>query len=355
MLEYLLAVMMTIMQPGSSENSRMLISDCGEKCKNSFVCENEFDFRCKKPRFDQDVYKKNLSGLVGANMSQDLAKKISKKNSYTIVEPEEVGFIRYFIIAEAIEEVSEEMSRGSCIQSMQEIKPCNDDTDECVEEVEKELALCQTLPWPGDKYELAKALLVVTSYESGWMQSVSAGTNPIPAGDCRWASATGERVKPWSEGSYPLKNTCKSWGLAQANFGGPNGKLVIDGEEFVPSDIIGLQKSAVKRALQLSAIHLSKSYNSCYRRTGIHGMFSQYGSGSSCSIKVLKNRTARYNRIGSIFNYELEERYKEWFEDELFNEAISFLRDSDFKVEYIPPEFSEKILIEKKSRIILTK
>lgn len=273
----MLAKLLAIAPPGQTSLSQTPIPVCDIECQQTPQCDNRHHWRCKVPSFSKDLYYLHYSKLVKSGMEEEEASEKARLKAFTRAETYEEGFVRYAIIARAIDEVSKQSTYGLCT------KKCTDNS--CKEKCK------QTALWRGSRENLAHIMLVVINQESGQRSDVHGGTGTYGRGDCVWKNAKGKVVPAFTKKAYPVPGTCQSIGLGQRKLG--KGKTI---EGWTADDIVGLDLKHTKRSLTVMARGLSKARNICTRwgRKTVKrlpkAVFSAYGSGVSCRVSQSRRK-----------------------------------------------------------------
>lgn len=258
-VEMIFAAIISIVAPGQSIYSQVSIDYCDEICQVKPLCNNDSDWKCKPPKFNNSIYTKKLEAY---------SPKEAKARSYTRPETYEEGIVRYSIIAQAISDVSENYALNSCKQKCE--------NEQCHQNCMKSAL------WKGSRKELALMIATVASQESGFRADVHGGTGSAGRGDCKYQYADGTPAQPFAKGASPIPGTCKSVCLGQINIG--NGTTA---QGWKAADLVGVDLESTKRCFTVVAQNLARSRAYCNRLSGgdwAKGTFAAYGSGSSCTI-----------------------------------------------------------------------
>lgn len=253
--QIILAGMLSFMPPGKSVFSRTVVDSCDLQCQSKNICEDP-SILCAPPQFNSELGK------------------------YTRAENYDEGLRRYSVIAQAISEVSEEMSWETSSQACISMCSRGEYGDLC------KPCLAEH-PWKWSSKELQAALVVVMYGESGFRQDIHSGIGSMSKGYCEWRDqTTHKKVAAGAPNSAPVAGTCKSYCLAQINMGTPEGvKFGYRGQNLVGTDL-----ESTKRCATAATKVLVHSRKMCtdplvgFTGDWATGMFSAYGSGNSCKV-----------------------------------------------------------------------
>lgn len=272
--------MVWMLNPGHSVYSKVPIDHCDEVCQETALCDNAADWRCSKPTLDKQLYNINYRELQTLYSGDELIKK-AKEKSFTRPETYEEGLERYFTIAQAVFDVSHELSQNGRYDSglVQKCSTVKARTNpECAE--------IRNRPWRWSPVELQNMILTVSKYESGFRRDVHSGQGVASRGDCEWKDrSTGKWAKPGSSNAFMIAGSCRSVCLGQINIG--KGTTP---EGWTADDLVGLDYDSTKRCLTRAGTILAIQRNRC---TGFYGSgadwarstFTAYGTGGTCTTQ----------------------------------------------------------------------
>jgi len=294
--------------PGKSMYSRVEIPYCDASCQDTLLCENEHDWRCKKPKFEKYLYNRNLSDFMDERRSnphrwanyKELEAE-AKAQSFTRPETYEEALERYVIIAKAAYDVSRELSIRAA-KDPKLVKFCKSEAKQG-RTPDKCRALKSSRPWRWAPNQLMYMMITVAIYESGLRRDVHSGEGFASRGDCQWEynkghPKFGQRAPAWAKNAHRIPGTCRSVCLGQINLGQgktPNG--------WTADDLVGIDYDSTRRCFIVSGRHLAVHRLRCSRSSQtndwITATFTGYGTGGSCKINKAwpGKRTGTYNAL----------------------------------------------------------
>lgn len=150
-------------------------------------------------------------------------------------------------------------------------------------------ASCDPIPWPSGSRQLALAALTVVLHESGLREDVQFGRKPLgrgPAGEACLMQLDA-RDAPYLASWVPEE---EREAIAYSK----------EKRETFAVSLLGDSSEALGRCFEVGMRMLARARNSCsHRDDWAHGMFSMYGTGTTCNAGVLRNRTATYKALVS--------------------------------------------------------
>lgn len=151
-------------------------------------------------------------------------------------------------------------------------------------------ASCDPSPWQGTAAQLAMAALTVVLHESGLREDIQFGRGPLGRG------ALGEaclmqldaRDAPYLASWIPES---ERRAIAYSK---------VKREEFAQS-LLGDSPQALGRCFEVGMRMLVRARSTCSTvGDWQHGMFSMYGTGTTCNAGVLRNRSQTFHRMRAI-------------------------------------------------------
>lgn len=296
--EVVLAALLSLMKPGETALSRVPISICDEQCQQSLLCENKHHWRCKPPQLDKNLYGQYLANFQANGMDEETAMHEAGIRSFTRPETYEEGLVRYAIIAQAISNVSDKMTRQHCFtRCANNINKLQcDEKIECDSKEQEEQACfkqcAKDSPWRWKQAELAYMLVTAANQESGYRGDVHGGTGLLGKGDCDWRYPNGKLASAFAKGAMPVSGTCRSVCLGQINIGQGTTTSGLSAEQLV-----GVDLASTERCVSEMAFHMSRARVLCTKWNTLKGKdwpkatFSAYGSGLACTLSRKKRVT----------------------------------------------------------------
>lgn len=151
-------------------------------------------------------------------------------------------------------------------------------------------ASCESVSWQGTSAQLAIATLTVVIHESGLREDIQFGREPLGRG------ALGEaclmqldaRDAPYLASWVPEEER-RTIAYSREKR-----------EEFAQS-LLGDSPEALGRCFEVGMRMLVRARSSCSAASDWqHGMFSMYGTGTTCNAGVLRNRSQTFQRMRAI-------------------------------------------------------
>lgn len=350
LVEYILAAMIATISPGMSNYSQVPVERCDATCQVTPRCENPHDFRCKPPTFNKTLYLQKQEELVAHGATQEQAIIDAYELSFTRPETYEEGLARYYVITNAAVDAAKKNTYGVCLAENKCMEKPTDHTGEGSLQ-ECHLECYKTHKWQKRWEDLAWGLAVISSMESGWRSDVQAGTGTYGRGDCAvwWKKETvnGEevlrKVAAWTDGAYPDRSTCKSYGLNQVWFGNPPKTMSSYTESGITYDeVLGLDRTTTLRSFDLAARYFIMAERICRGKEGVNWIqatFSMYGSGSGCDNSVGRSRAGRYWKWAYKPNLKtLGDKHKNALASAEVKALIKMLEDATSPVMWMPAE-----------------
>jgi hypothetical protein len=281
LVENILMAMLSLLPPGQSKHSQTPIAYCDDKCQVNVLCNEEI-LECKKPKFDQYLFNEKVDYLVSTGVSLGDAQIFAKPLSFVKYESYEDGLARYKIIAQALANVSGQLTKSECL------KTCS--VDDCATK-------CKKAIWSGDQRSLAFFMATLIRYESEFRADIHGGMPPNGRGDCLWRYPNGRIAKPGTSGTFRDLQTCQSVCLGQVKRAAVRAyKLPYDHD-----DLVGLDLQSTERCLTVVGLNLIGARGYCSKAfpgaDAAGGAFSLYGTGNSCKNVNLTNRAKTFWRI----------------------------------------------------------
>lgn len=313
--EHILAMFVTIVSPGNNENSQTQITYCDEICQQTQICNNKSNWQCSTPKLDKEYFTEKVSEF-SKTMDNDKAEKLAKVISYTRPETYEEGLVRYQIIAQAIDKVSNELSREKCLK---------ENTDK---------SLCKNKPWYGDEKSLAAFVATLIIGESRLSSNVHGGLES-GLGDCFHRYKDGKTVR-----------YCNSYGLGQMM------QPALDAHKlgYKKQEIVGLDYMSTEKAVRGIAYGLIGAKGVCgYRHPKMDsyaGAFSLYGTGNNCKLKYLNDRSKTFWYI-LVSKKKINEDTLFIMENKSYKRLYNLLINSNKQIKYLPSVNFETIELDK--------
>ncbi len=159
---------------------------------------------------------------------------------------------------------------------------------------------CEPLGWARSKHELVLATLTVALHESGLRRDVQRGEAPLGRGPNGEACLLqidlqqAPRFAGWvpREDRDPISNSPEA-------------------RERFAQTLLGEDPKALSRCFEIGMRMLAKAHRSCSAKSSSpdHGMFSMYGSGTTCNAPALANRSRTLARL-RVASDELSDEQK---------------------------------------------
>jgi len=244
-----LALAISHAPPGHSPYSYEALPACGTDpqlpgCKLRPVCADPSAF-CRAPRWN------------------------AARHAWVRVETRQVAIQRYVRIAKQLSSTAQRLTR-------------------CQAPDGAPLADCEPIGWPGSERQLAIAALAVALHESGLREDVQFGYPPLgrgPAGEAcllQVALDQGPRQAMW----LPEEERDRIRASASAR------------EKFAKT-LLGDSPQALGHCFEVGMRMLNEARHAC-SRAGVPwdtGMFSMYGSGSTCHAQVGRSRKKTFGQL----------------------------------------------------------
>jgi hypothetical protein len=147
---------------------------------------------------------------------------------------------------------------------------------------------CEPLGWNRSERELVLATLTVALHESGLRRDVQRGEAPLGRGP---------------NGEACLLQIDLQQAPRFAGWVPPDDRDLIsnspEARERFAQTLLGEEPSALSRCFEIGMRMLAKAHRSCSAKSPSpdHGMFSMYGSGTTCNAPVLANRARTLARL----------------------------------------------------------
>ena len=146
---------------------------------------------------------------------------------------------------------------------------------------------CDNFVWSGSTKQLALAALTVVVHESGLREDIQFGRGPLGRGSLGEAC-----LMQLDARDAPYLAT---WIPEQQRQGIAYDKL--KREQFAQS-LLGDSPEALSRCFEVGMRMLARARASCSASSSWqHGMFSMYGTGTTCNAGVLRNRSRTFERM----------------------------------------------------------
>jgi hypothetical protein len=146
---------------------------------------------------------------------------------------------------------------------------------------------CEPLQWQGSPQLLALAALSVVLHESGLREDIQFGRPPRgrgPAGEACLMQLDA-RDAPVLATWLPREERQRD-------------KKKKDEREAFAQTLLGDSPEALGRCLEVGMRMLARARRSCGQtESWKHGMFSMYGTGTTCNASTLRGRTETYQRL----------------------------------------------------------
>ncbi len=234
----LLAIALSHSRPGGSPYSKQLLPECGRSpdaptCALRPVCEQRW-FGCRAPRWS------------------------SSRSGWVRVESRKAAVARYAGIAESI------------ARTAKRLKSCE--------------APCRPIYWPGDTRSLAIATLTVVKHESGFREDIQGGYGPLGRG---------------SRGESCLMQVMPDQAVRQAVWLSEDARAKIAksrvAREAFAKSLLGTKPAALDRCIEVGVRMLAESRKSCSKSSAnwAYGMYSMYGTGTTCSSAAVGNSRSK--------------------------------------------------------------
>jgi len=149
---------------------------------------------------------------------------------------------------------------------------------------------CEKFVWPGSTKQLALAALTVVLHESGLREDIQFGRGPLGRGSLGEACLMqlDARDAPY----------LASWIPEQERQTIAHDKT--KREEFSQS-LLGDSPEALSRCFEVGMRMLARARASCSASgSWQHGMFSMYGTGTTCNAGVLRDRSRTFERMQAV-------------------------------------------------------
>jgi len=149
---------------------------------------------------------------------------------------------------------------------------------------------CEPVPWQGTAAQLAMAALTVVLHESGLREDIQFGREPLGRG------AQGEaclmqldaRDAPYLASWVPEE---ERRAIAYSK----------EKREVFAQSLLGDSPEALGRCFEVGMRMLVRARGSCSATSNWqHGMFSMYGTGTTCNAGVLRNRSQTFQRMRAV-------------------------------------------------------
>jgi hypothetical protein len=331
-VQQLLAIMLSVLQPGQTMYSQIPIDYCDDNCQKTPLCDGS-DWKCKPPRYDSVIYEDTVEKLVARGYSLEEASVKAKPLSYTRPETYKEGLVRYVVIAKSVADASLNATAGLCSNKCSSL-------DDLSQKVCRD-SCALTAIWSGDRNDLALAMLTVTKYESGWRADVHGGVTPAGRGDCNFRYPDGRWARPRAKGASLVRGTCRSVCLGQINLG--KGYVTYMRKAYRANDLVGIDYASTSRCMSIVARNLSSSRSFCSSwYSGNHSnwagaMFSKYGSGNSCDVPRLLGRSNTFRYFKLNMSATLDPNVLATLSDPKFDAALNNLLTSTKQITWMYP------------------
>lgn len=232
-------------QPGASPYSLKPMPECGNDrlaptCQIRPVCD-EPKLACRPPFWSRG------------------------RNAWVRAESEEEGRLRYAKIVHSL--------AGTAIK----LTKCESDG-------------CVNVPWEGTSDQLAMAALTVVLHESGLREDIQFGRGPLGRGSAGEACLMqlDARDAPYLASWIPEEQRQE---IAFSK----------DKREEFAQSLLGDSPEALGRCFEVGMRMLVRARASCGTSPDWqHGMFSMYGTGTTCNAGVLRNRSQTFQRMRAL-------------------------------------------------------
>lgn len=149
---------------------------------------------------------------------------------------------------------------------------------------------CEPIVWQGSTRQLAVAALTVVLHESGLREDIQFGRGPLGRGSLGEACLmqVDARDAPYVASWLPRAERQQ---IAYSK----------EEREVFAQSLLGDSPAALGRCFEVGMRMLARARTSCGKSGDWrHGMFSMYGSGTTCNAGVLKNRTRTFERLEAL-------------------------------------------------------